>query len=189
MKLKIVRHLMQIGRCTKYGFLRMVLSVIYLLLFCKYFFKQNFVILDDYWTARKKAKKAEDTSDLNSDLELAPKRKPIKRKLFQSESSSDEEEASSSNLPPPPKLKFNSVYSSSLKKINQNNTQDTQEAGEACSRSVHSLQMLSVKKKYSSSSRGRITEDEDENPVENNEPTASTKLRGKLLKLNVTCYN
>lgn len=42
---------------------------------------------EEYFTARKKAKKAEDTSDLNSDYEA--RRKIIKRKIFDSDSEND----------------------------------------------------------------------------------------------------
>lgn len=58
-------------------------------------------------TARNKAKKAEDTSDLNSDCKLSQKRKKIKRKISYTESSESECETSTVLLPTPPKIRLN----------------------------------------------------------------------------------
>ena len=56
-------------------------------------------------TAREKCKKAEDTSDLNSEIsagEEKKKRKIIRRKFSSSEDEEDEEISTSRSLPTPP---------------------------------------------------------------------------------------
>lgn len=59
-------------------------------------------LLEDYLTARKKARKAEDTSDLHSDYEPLKKRKIQKRMVSSSDSQSDLE----SEFSPPPKIRL-----------------------------------------------------------------------------------
>lgn len=68
-------------------------------------FYEFYYFLDDYMIARNKAKKAEVTSDLNSDGEKKL-RKLSKKKCFDSDS--DAESGELSQLPPPPVLSFKS---------------------------------------------------------------------------------
>ncbi|XP_076276989.1 uncharacterized protein LOC143207420 [Lasioglossum baleicum] len=69
---------------------------------------------DDYAKARAKAKVAEETSDLQSEVELGPKRK---RKIVQTVSDADEE--SESMMPRPPVLKHRNELGTSSTTVHQ----------------------------------------------------------------------
>lgn len=69
--------------------------------FWYYLLKNPTFFLDDYMTARTKAKKAEETSDLNTESDTEPKR----RRIIKTFSSSDEDDFSNNILPLPPSIK------------------------------------------------------------------------------------
>ncbi|KAJ8914057.1 hypothetical protein NQ315_017578 [Exocentrus adspersus] len=80
-------------------------------------------IRDDYALARKKSRKAEDTSDLNSDVEVVRKRK---QKIISSSESETSFENSSDDIKQPPKItKRSSVASSAIGDVTQQEAPNT----------------------------------------------------------------